>query len=182
MQVRCSADHVQRGKPAPDVYLRAAEKLNLPPSDCLALEDSPTGARAAVAAGMVCYAVPDPSHTHVNAFEGITPYVFDNLHAAIDNRAGLITRTDGLAVNNIPEGGTLKSQLRAVFTASHAADIAYLNWVQAAGSGCPTTSGSAYQAVVAANSDAQAAKLAFLATWNPVAQRYGLPQRSNTQI
>ena len=29
---------------------------------CLALEDSPTGARAAVAAGMVCYAVPDPSH------------------------------------------------------------------------------------------------------------------------
>jgi HAD superfamily hydrolase (TIGR01509 family) len=81
LQVRCSADQVERGKPAPDVYLRAAERLNLPPSDCLALEDSPTGARAAVAAGMVCYAVPDPSHTHVDAFEGITPYVFDSLHA-----------------------------------------------------------------------------------------------------
>jgi HAD superfamily hydrolase (TIGR01509 family) len=81
LQIRCSADHEQHGKPAPDVYLRAAEKLNFPPSDCLALEDSPTGARAAVAAGMVCFAVPDPSHTHVDAFEGITPYVFDSLHA-----------------------------------------------------------------------------------------------------
>jgi HAD superfamily hydrolase (TIGR01509 family) len=83
-QVRCSADHVQRGKPAPDVYLDAALRLNVSPADCLALEDSPTGARAAVAAGMVCFAVPDPSHTRGDAFKGVTPYVFDSLRAVLD--------------------------------------------------------------------------------------------------
>jgi|FLYN01.1.fsa_nt_gi HAD superfamily hydrolase (TIGR01509 family) len=81
--VRCSGDEVAQGKPAPDVYLLAAARLNVAPSDCLALEDSPTGARAAVAAGMVCYAVPDPSHTRVDAFRGITDHVYDSLHAVL---------------------------------------------------------------------------------------------------
>lgn len=81
--VRCSGDEVAFGKPAPDVYLRAAERLNVPPQDCLALEDSPTGARAARAAGMVCFAVPDPSHTQIDAFNGITDCVFDSLHAVL---------------------------------------------------------------------------------------------------
>lgn len=46
------ADDVDRGKPCPDSYLRAAELLGLPPSECLAVEDSPTGVVAARAAGM----------------------------------------------------------------------------------------------------------------------------------
>ena len=44
-------DEVAVGKPAPDPYLRAAELLGVPSADCLAVEDSPTGAQAASAAG-----------------------------------------------------------------------------------------------------------------------------------
>ena len=47
-----SADHVDRGKPAPDVYLRAASLLDQTPADCLAVEDSVHGLQAADRAGM----------------------------------------------------------------------------------------------------------------------------------
>ena len=47
-----SADGWDRGKPHPDIYLAAAKGLGVDPSACLAIEDSPTGARAAIAAGM----------------------------------------------------------------------------------------------------------------------------------
>ena len=83
--VRCSADAEAKGKPAPDVYLTAAARLNVPPQQCLALEDSPNGARAAVAAGMTCYAVPDRSHSEKSAFDGITGHVFDSLHDVLDS-------------------------------------------------------------------------------------------------
>jgi sugar-phosphatase len=59
IEVRCSADDEQRGKPAGDVYLTAADRLGLPPAACLAIEDSPNGVLAARAAGMPCVAVPD---------------------------------------------------------------------------------------------------------------------------
>lgn len=51
-------DEVARGKPAPDVYLLAAQRLGARPEACAALEDSPNGVRAAKAAGMACIAVP----------------------------------------------------------------------------------------------------------------------------
>lgn len=47
-----SADGWDRGKPHPDIYLAAAKGLGVAPATCLAIEDSPTGASAAVAAGM----------------------------------------------------------------------------------------------------------------------------------
>lgn len=47
-----SADGWERGKPHPDIYLAAARGLGIEPAHCLAIEDSPTGASAAVAAGM----------------------------------------------------------------------------------------------------------------------------------
>ncbi len=75
-----SADDDAQGKPAPDVYLRAAKTLSLKPAECLALEDSPTGAQAAVAAGMTCYVVPEANHTTPEAFSGITEHVFASLH------------------------------------------------------------------------------------------------------
>lgn len=53
-----SLDEVAAGKPAPDLYLAAAEMLGAAPADCLAVEDSETGARAALAAGMQLIAVP----------------------------------------------------------------------------------------------------------------------------
>jgi len=43
---------VRRPKPAPDVYLLAAEKLGAAPADCVVIEDSPAGAAAAIGAGM----------------------------------------------------------------------------------------------------------------------------------
>ena len=45
-------DEVERGKPAPDIFLRAAALLNAVPEDCLGLEDSPAGLRALAAAGI----------------------------------------------------------------------------------------------------------------------------------
>ena len=47
-----SADGWERGKPYPDIYLAAAQGLAVDPARCLAIEDSPTGAQAALAAGM----------------------------------------------------------------------------------------------------------------------------------
>ena len=82
---RISADTVGRGKPAPDVYLKTADVLGVNPADCLALEDSPNGARAAVGAGMTCFAVPDRSHNlDEQVFRAITPHVLDSLHDALD--------------------------------------------------------------------------------------------------
>ncbi len=50
---------VTRGKPAPDIFLKAAELLDADPSECLVLEDSSNGIRAAHAAGMIPICIPD---------------------------------------------------------------------------------------------------------------------------
>lgn len=47
-----SAEHVTRGKPAPDLFLHAAERLGVRPADCVVIEDSVHGVQAGVAAGM----------------------------------------------------------------------------------------------------------------------------------
>jgi HAD superfamily hydrolase (TIGR01509 family) len=83
-----TADDVPLGKPAPDVYLYACEQLGVDPTKCLALEDSPNGARAAVAAGMTCVAVPD-YHSHPDKFIGITPHIYPSLIEVLnDLKAG----------------------------------------------------------------------------------------------
>ena len=51
-------DDVVTGKPAPDLFLKAAEILGQPVADCLVLEDSPIGIAAAVAAGAPCFYLP----------------------------------------------------------------------------------------------------------------------------
>jgi HAD superfamily hydrolase (TIGR01509 family) len=55
-----SSEEVARGKPAPDVYLRAAELLQIPPDRCAAIEDSTNGIRSAHEAGMFVIALPNP--------------------------------------------------------------------------------------------------------------------------
>jgi HAD superfamily hydrolase (TIGR01509 family) len=61
-----SASLVPHGKPAPDIFLYAAQKLGVAPADCLVIEDSENGVKAGVAAGMTVFGftggghVPDP--------------------------------------------------------------------------------------------------------------------------
>jgi beta-phosphoglucomutase-like phosphatase (HAD superfamily) len=50
-----SSQDVGRGKPAPDLFLYAAERMGVPAERCAVVEDSPLGVRAAVAAGMDVY-------------------------------------------------------------------------------------------------------------------------------
>jgi HAD superfamily hydrolase (TIGR01509 family) len=54
----CRGDY-EYGKPAPDPFLKAAERLGVEPRQCLALEDSHIGVRSAAAAGMMTVMVPD---------------------------------------------------------------------------------------------------------------------------
>ncbi len=80
---RYSAEFVPRGKPAPDIYLRAAARLGCPPARCLALEDSRFGTLAALAAGMTCYTVPDTSHTALADFADINQHIYSSLHEVL---------------------------------------------------------------------------------------------------
>ncbi len=65
-----AVDEVPRGKPAPDLYLEAARRLGIAPPRCIAIEDSPVGARAALAAGMTTVGIarhPSVAHTLAHA-------------------------------------------------------------------------------------------------------------------
>ena len=55
-----SRDDVEHGKPDPEIYLLVARELGVPPHDCLVIEDSPTGVKAALAADMHVIAVSTP--------------------------------------------------------------------------------------------------------------------------
>ena len=61
-RVTVSSEEVERGKPAPDVYLAAARRLGVEPAECVAIEDSSNGLRSAAAAGMTVIAVPNPHY------------------------------------------------------------------------------------------------------------------------
>jgi HAD superfamily hydrolase (TIGR01509 family) len=63
-----AGDEVERGKPAPDPYLRAAELLGLEPGDCVAIEDSPTGVASGEAAG--CHVLACPHMVPIPAAAG----------------------------------------------------------------------------------------------------------------
>ncbi|WP_280501776.1 HAD family hydrolase [Nocardia farcinica] len=85
--VSVCGDEVAEGKPAPDPYLRAAELLGVDPRHCVAVEDSPTGARAAAAAGCAVIVVPceipvprAPGRVLRDSLMGLT---VDHLHEAL---------------------------------------------------------------------------------------------------
>lgn len=88
--VRVGSDQVTQGKPAPDVYLRAADLLGAVPERCAAVEDSIPGAQAAAAAGMRVLAVPTHSNGHAEfkhawkVYESLLPVV-DDLEAILAN-------------------------------------------------------------------------------------------------
>jgi beta-phosphoglucomutase-like phosphatase (HAD superfamily) len=74
-------DEVRQGKPAPDIYLLAAERLGIAPAHCLALEDSLPGSQAAVAAGMVTVAVPGGDRAAAEFAHA--DFIFPSLHQVL---------------------------------------------------------------------------------------------------
>lgn len=66
-----SADGWDRGKPFPDIYLAAAKGLGVDPAACIAIEDSPTGAQAAIAAGMTVIGFCGAGHIVDHAAHGV---------------------------------------------------------------------------------------------------------------
>ena len=82
---RFSAEFMERGKPAPDIYLHTAQQLGVDPKKCLALEDSRAGTQAALAAGMTCYTVPDLSYAKLTDFEGVNDNIYNSLHDVLQD-------------------------------------------------------------------------------------------------
>jgi HAD superfamily hydrolase (TIGR01509 family) len=75
-----TGDNVRHGKPHPEPYLLAAERLGVDPAECVAIEDSPTGVASAGAAGCVVLAVPNivpidraPGRVVVPTLKQVTP-------------------------------------------------------------------------------------------------------------
>ena len=66
-----TSDDVALGKPAPDIYLLACERLGVPPGEALALEDSTSGIASAKAAGLACIAVPQFAESDVSAADRV---------------------------------------------------------------------------------------------------------------
>ncbi|MGW0735821.1 HAD family hydrolase [Streptomyces sp. NPDC002851] len=70
-----SSEDVGQGKPAPDLYLHAAERMGVPPEECVVVEDSPLGVRAALAAGMTVFGY--TGMTPADRLEGAAAYFGD---------------------------------------------------------------------------------------------------------
>jgi HAD superfamily hydrolase (TIGR01509 family) len=67
-----SASDVARGKPAPDLFLHAASRMRVVPTECIVVEDSPAGITAATAAGMTAIGFVGASHAGAGLGEGLT--------------------------------------------------------------------------------------------------------------
>ena len=80
-------DKVTNSKPNPEIYLKAANKLRVNPTECLALEDSSNGVKSAVAAGMLVIQIPDLiepdgellklGHTVLNSLDEVVNLYFE---------------------------------------------------------------------------------------------------------
>jgi beta-phosphoglucomutase-like phosphatase (HAD superfamily) len=81
-----SSEEVENGKPAPDVYLEAADRLGLPAAACAAVEDSENGIRSARAAGMRVIAIPNRAFPPSGEALAQADLVLDSI-ATLDSRA-----------------------------------------------------------------------------------------------
>lgn len=78
-QAVVGGDMVENGKPHPDIFLKAAQLLGIAPEDCIVVEDSPAGIRAAVSAGMPAVLVPDQAAI-TQEIRDISSVVLDSLN------------------------------------------------------------------------------------------------------
>ena len=81
-----SGDHVEHPKPEPDTFLLAAERLNVPTDNCLVIEDSTNGGRAALAAKMDCVWLHNPHSGHqdiANAILEIPAWTEDGIEKLV---------------------------------------------------------------------------------------------------
>ncbi len=74
---------VAHGKPDPEIYLLAAQRLNVDPALCLAFEDSNNGVRSAVAADMITYQIPDLVEPCAEIIE-LAPRIRASLHHVLE--------------------------------------------------------------------------------------------------
>ena len=74
-----TGDEIERGKPDPDIYLRAAKKLGIRADACLVIEDALSGIAAGKAAGMRVAAIPDRRFVEARDYEKEADYVLGNL-------------------------------------------------------------------------------------------------------
>jgi len=78
-EVIVTGEEIERGKPSPDIYLSAAEKLGIPADACLVIEDALSGIAAGKAAGMRVAAIPDTRFVEAREYEKQADYLLGNL-------------------------------------------------------------------------------------------------------
>ncbi len=74
-----TGEEIERGKPHPDIYLRVAEKLDVPADACLVIEDALSGIAASKAAGMRVAAIPDTRFVDAREYEKQADYMLRDL-------------------------------------------------------------------------------------------------------
>jgi HAD superfamily hydrolase (TIGR01509 family) len=79
LRVTVSSEEVERGKPAPDVYLEAARRMGVAPARAAAVEDSTNGLLAAHAAGMRVIAIPNDAHPPAEKGLAVADLVLDSI-------------------------------------------------------------------------------------------------------
>ena len=107
-----SGEQVKNPKPAPDVFLEAARQMKLDPEECLILEDSSNGCRAAKAAGMVCcaYFNPDsgkqdlsPADVVIEGYEEIDGAFLEKVYCHGRHLPALVCETKRLRIREMTE-------------------------------------------------------------------------------
>ncbi|HVF84340.1 MAG TPA: HAD family phosphatase [Abditibacteriaceae bacterium] len=77
--VLTTGEEVTNGKPAPDIYLLAAKKLEAAPDNCLVVEDALAGVQAGKSAGMRVVAIPDAQFVNPEDYRGKADYILNDL-------------------------------------------------------------------------------------------------------
>jgi hypothetical protein len=107
------------------------------------------------------------------------------MQSAISSRESALEQVGSIDPTDLPDGSTLLGDLSSALQASDQADQDFVLWMgDVEGSACPyaTSSDSNYEAATTASAQADSAKQAFIALWNPVATQFGLTQYTPGQI